>query len=361
MRKVILVACLLVAAAALIFYFSRDASSDEAGSDAIATTTAVREDIVQSAVAIGTVKPRVGAEVKVGSQLSGVVTRLYVNVGDNVGKGSLLAQLDDSIWRARVDSLSAELAAARAEVEYARTEYERNRKLRDTAVPALQVESNRRNYEVKQAAVEAIRARLDEARVQLGYARITSPVAGTVASVSTYEGETVAASFAAPTFVTIVDLDKLEVQSFVDEADIGKVRTGQAVVVRVDSFPGEDLEGVVDAIYPKAQLVNNVVNYVVIVRITDKKGLLIRPEMTAHVDFVLDRRPAAVTVPRTALLREGGRKYVIVRTDRGWRKRAVVSGIQTSQRVEIRSGLAVGSEIAADAQQWKKLRKESGK
>jgi RND family efflux transporter MFP subunit len=353
------VALIAVATAGSFLFFGGDPAGASASSE-LTTLRVDRQDIVQSAVAIGTVKSKVGAEVKVGSQLSGVVSRLYVNVGDVVEKGGLLAELDDAIWRARVRSMESALNAAESEARYALSDYERNRALRGSALSELQVEDAKRRYEVRAAAVENARSQLAEARVQLGYARITAPVSGTIASVSTYEGETVAASFSAPTFVTIVDLDNLEVQSYVDEADIGKVGVGQQVKVRIDSFAGQELDGVVDAIYPKAQLVNNVVNYIVIVGIVDKKGLTIRPEMTAHVDFVVGRADDALAVPRTALLREGSRRFVVVQDARGMRKVPVKTGLQTTQVVEIVSGLKEGQIVVADAQQWKKTHTEQG-
>lgn len=351
MRTLSLIAVIGVAAAAVAFVVIRRGDAQGTASSPVRTIQAERENLTQSVTAIGTVKSKVGAEVKVGSQLSGVVTKLFVNVGDKVEKGDTLALLDDALWRARVDGLSAELAAAQAEARYAATEQERMSNLRD--ITGLQREGNKRNAEVRNAAVDQIRARLAEARVQLGYTRITAPVTGTIASVSTYEGETVAASFSAPTFVTIVDLQRLEIQTYVDETDIGKVRSEQKVSVRVDAYPDEELEGRVDAIYPKAQLVNNVVNYIVIVDLVDTRGLLIRPEMTSHINFILDERKGAVSVPRAALLHDGGRKYVVVQSGGGWRKQPVETGIQTGQKVEIATGVAEGETIAADVQQWK--------
>jgi multidrug resistance efflux pump len=153
---------------------------------------------------------------------------------------------------------------------------------------ASQVENGRRNSQVREAMVEQARARLSEARVQLGYTRIRAPIAGTVASVSTYEGETVAAAFSAPTFVTIVDLTRLELQAYVDEHDIGAVRAGERVQFRVDAFRERELSGVVRAIYPKPQLINNVVNYIVIVDFQNPPEVIVRPEMTAHVTFTAD-------------------------------------------------------------------------
>jgi RND family efflux transporter MFP subunit len=250
-------------------------------------------------VAVGIVKSQVGAEVKVGSQLSGVVAKLHVGVGDSVERGDSLADLDDAQWRARVTSLEAELAAAVAELDYARSDVSRMERV--ASFSPAQVENGQRNVQVRQAMVEQSRARLAEARVQLGYARIRAPIAGTVASVSTYEGETVAAAFSAPTFVTIVDLTRLELQAFVDEHDIATVRAGQRVSFLVDAFRTRELTGTVRAIYPKPQLVNNVVNYIVIVDFEIPADLVVRPEMTAHVKFAAGD---ANEEPKTAL-REG--------------------------------------------------------
>lgn len=234
-------------------------------------------------VAVGIVKSQVGAEVKVGSQLSGVVQKLHVGVGDLVERGAALADLDDAQWRARVTSLEAELAAATAEMEFARADVSRMERV--SSFSPSQVENGRRNLQVREAMVQQAKARLAEARVQLGYTRIRAPIAGTVASVSTYEGETVAAAFSAPTFVTIVDLGRLELQAYVDEHDIGAVQTGQGVTFRVDAFRNRELGGTVRAIYPKPQLVNNVVNYIVVVDFAIPGDLTLRPEMTAHVRF----------------------------------------------------------------------------
>jgi len=146
----------------------------------------VPEATAADVVAVGVVKSQVGAEVKVGSQLSGIVARLHVNVGDIVKRGDALAELDDAQWKARVASLEADLIAAEAELAYARSDVSRMERV--ASYSPAQVENGRRNVQVREAAVGATRAKLDEARVELGYAHIRSPIAGTVASVSTYEG-----------------------------------------------------------------------------------------------------------------------------------------------------------------------------
>jgi macrolide-specific efflux system membrane fusion protein len=315
------------------------------------TVRATRERMFESVVATGTVKPKVGAEVKVGSQLSGVVVKLNVNVGDRVSKGDLLALLDGAALRARADTLRAELNAAIAEEKYAESELRKRERLVDT-IPAIDLESSRRNLAVRVANIEQARSRLADAEIQLGYIEIRAPISGVIGSVSTYRGETVAASFQSPTFATIIDLDRLEVQAYVDETDIGRVHVGQRVQFEVDAFRGRPLEGVVRAIHPKAVLVNNVVNYVVIIDITDSQGLAIRPEMTARISLVLQEKTDVIGLPRSAVLTEGDRHFVFAQTTAGLRKKPVKTGMFTTGRIEIVEGLRESEAVLADAQQW---------
>lgn len=353
MRRTIIVAGLIFAALVAYGYASKPSWMRKASDDdKLPTLRAARQTLTESTVATGTVKTKVGAEVKVGSQVSGIVADLKVNVGDAVSKGDVLATIRSDEPQARVESLRAELASAVAEREYAESELRKAQKLADV-IPAVQVENIQKNLKVKDAAVQRARASLREAEIQLRYTVITAPVSGTIASVSTYRGETVAASLAAPTFVTIVDLDRLEVQAYVDETDIGRVEVGQPVTIRVDAYPRRELAGVVRAIYPKAQLINNVVNYVVIIDIVDRAGLQIRPEMTAHVTFILEQKKGVLSIPRNALLRENGRTFVVVRQGDNWVEREVTTGLQTRDRIEIAKGLKEGDLVVADKQAWK--------
>lgn len=348
-----------VATLGLVLFWLANASFGRSVEGELPQVEARRETLIESTVSLGIIKLKVGAEVKVGSQLSGVVAKLNVNIGQQVRQGEVLALIDDAEWRERQKVLAAELSAAIAEMDYAESELRRRERLTEV-IAAVEIEERRRNLAVRRAEVERARARLAEVETQLGYTAITAPVSGTIASVSTYEGETVAASLAAPTFVTIVDLSRLELQAFVDESDIGKVAVGQEVVFRVDAFPDQELAGSVAAIFPKAQLVNNVVTYVVLIEITDRGSLLLRPEMTAHVDFVLERKDDVVAVPRRALLRQGGDDYVVVREGSAWVERPVQVGLQTPQRVEIVEGLEEGETVVADKVAWQG-RQEGGR
>jgi len=354
MRWLLILAGLVVAIALVAWTPSFDSSAAKRRAADLSTTTAERRTLEQSAVAIGTVEPQVGAEVKVGSQVSGVVERLAVRIGDRVERGDLLVTLRDDERKAGIAALAAELEAAVAERKFAAAELERADGVREL-LPRADLDAARRQLAVRIAEVARLEARLDEARIALGYHAIRAPIAGTVAAVSTQVGETVAASFSAPTFVTIVDLARLEVRASVDETDIGRVNVGQDVTVRVDAFAGARLPGVVRAIYPKAELVNNVVTYVVVVDVVDRRDLILRPEMTVHVDFPLARRDGVVALPRAALFDEAGRTFVVARGAGGWEEREVVAGLTTARDVEIVSGLAAGEVVIADRQAWQDL------
>jgi RND family efflux transporter MFP subunit len=234
--------------------------------------------------ATGVIRPMTGAEVRVGSRVSGVVRRLFVQIGDRVRKGQLLAELDDRDLAAGFREARAAVEAAEADLAYAHADLERKRELRESALLApSELEVAQRASDVAAQQLEGARARLQFASTQLGYSRIVAPIAGVVASVSTQEGETVAASFASPTFLTLLDLTRLEVWAYVDETDIGRIRTGQPARFTVDTYGDDPFEGRVAAIYPKAEIRDNVVNYVAVIRFDPPAGRILRPDMTTTV------------------------------------------------------------------------------
>ena len=305
-----------------------------------------RRDISATVMAMGVVRPMVGAEVKVGSRVSGVVTRLRANIGDVVQAGDVIAEIDDAEFRARVAQNEATLARSRAEAELDRVNLERLQTMAEREfVSRQQLDAAESALQVSRAQVRLAEANLESARIQLSYTRITAPIGGVVASVSTQEGETVAASFAAPTFVNIIDLDRLEVHAYVDETDIGRVREGQEARFSVDSYPAEEFRGEVTAIYPKAVIQDNVVNYVVTVRIMDREARTLRPEMTAAVTLVLEPRPDVVAVPSSAVARDRAERYVMVVEDGGPVRRTVDVGWTQGGWTEIVEGLAEGETI----------------
>jgi RND family efflux transporter MFP subunit len=302
-----------------------------------------RRTIGSSVKATGVVKPRIGAEVKVGSRVSGVVARLHVQIGDKVARGHLLAELETRELAARRDQTQAALAAAFATLQYARSDLARKQALGAVELLSaadLDVAERSRGVAEQQHAEAA--ANLDFARTQLGYARITAPIAGIVASVATQEGETVAASLAAPTFVTLVDLARLEVWAYVDETDIGRIAKGQRARFTVDTYPDHEFEGRVTAVYPQAEIRDNVVNYVTVVTFDPPRDHTLRPEMTTTVRIAIETRENVLAVPRRAVRREQGRTFVL--TPAG-EKRSVTVGSRNETDCEIVDGLREGDEV----------------
>jgi macrolide-specific efflux system membrane fusion protein len=349
MKKSLVVATVIALVAASGWYALQRLSKDRgAAAQATWTEAAVtRRDISSSIRATGIIKPMVGAEVRVGSRVSGVVTRLHTNVGDEVSRGQLLAELDSTELRARLDQAVAALDRARAELDYADSELRRKTQLAQSGVASpTDLELAENAFRVAELRVAEGEANVDYARTQLGYAQIRAPIAGVVASVSTQEGETVAASFTTPTFVTIMDLDRLELRAHVDETDIGRVSEGQRAQFTVDTYPETDFEGTVTSIYPDAVIENTVVNYITIISIGDRQGKTLRPEMTANVTLFLETRENVLTVPRKAIRRDRGRYVVSVVHDGTLEEREVRVGWRDDTFTEIVKGLEEGETVA---------------
>ncbi len=317
------------------FFVKKDADSSS-----VKTVPVVRRDIGSFVLATGIVKPMIGAEVKVGSRVSGVVKRLRAQIGDMVEAGQVIAELDESEFKARLDQNIAALRKAEADLEYSKVNLERQKSLLEKNFTSRQqVDMAENAYKTASAQVSQAKANVEYAEVQRGYTKIYAPISGVIASISTQEGETVAASLAAPTFVNLIDLTRLEVQTYVDETDIGKINTGLEAVFTVDTFRDTDFEGKVKAIYPKAVIQDNVVNYIVTVEITDFKDKILRPEMTASVTIYLETRRNVLAVPASAITRERGEYFVTVLENGNQVRRNIRTGWRDGGYTEIISGL----------------------
>ncbi|MFG1691787.1 efflux RND transporter periplasmic adaptor subunit, partial [Gemmatimonadota bacterium] len=243
-------------------FLTSDADTGEEASS-YRTANVARRDIRSTVLATGVIRPMVGAEVQVGSRVSGILQTLNVSIGDRVQAEEVLARLDPTEFQARLDQALAILETAQVEERFAGIGLTRARDLRDREVISqVEMDSAERGYQVASANLSQARANARSAQIQLDYTVIRAPVSGVVASVSTQVGETVAASFASPTFVTIIDLDRLEIWAYVDETDIGRVEVGQEARFTVDTYLDTEFHGTVTAIQPQAEIVDNVVNYV---------------------------------------------------------------------------------------------------
>jgi RND family efflux transporter MFP subunit len=276
----------------------------------------------------------------------------------------VIAELDKADLEAVVAQRRADVAVgearvtdAEARLKLAELELERARSLRTDQIGSQQeLDSAVMTFAVAQAAlrlaqrqVEATTAARQESEARLSYATITAPISGVIGSVSTQEGETVSAGLSAPTFVTLIDLNRLQVDAFVDEVDIGKVRVGQQGVFTVDAFPGQEFEGKVAAIYPKAVIQENVVNYDVVVEIQTPYTRLLRPDMTANVTILLEARTGVLAVPAQAVKRERGKNLVHVSSGGQVEAREVKVGWKDGPWIEIASGVQEGQTVLLDA------------
>jgi len=311
------------------------------------TTYAVaeRRTIASAVLATGIIRLRVGAEVRVGSQLSGIVKELNVTVGSRIKKGDVIARIDSRSLEARLAQAQAQVRVFEQEVERARIELSRAQRLDvKKLVARTEVEDRKLDLAEARARLEKSRRDAEVVETDLGYAVIRAPIAGTIASVTTQEGETVAASFTTPTFVTIIADNALEVVAMVDETDIGAVETGNAVTFTVESYPAMEFNGTVKQIAPKGAIISGVVNFEVMIDIESDASVL-KPDMTANVSIRTAEREAVV-LPAGAVLRDGFARYVLIDKGGELERRPVTIGTRDGGFTEIRQGLSPGDRVA---------------
>lgn len=319
------------------FYVARRGGSQRSEAE-VRIVHAERRLIASTVNATGTIRLRVGAEVRVGSQLSGIVKELNVTVGSHVKAGDVIAEIDDRPIQARLAEAEAQVEMDRATLERAQVNYRRAQELVSQAlIPTQQADDLRLALQEAKAKYEKALRDRDLVKVDLGYVQIRAPISGTVASVSTQRGETVAASFAAPTFVTIIGEHALELVAMVDETDIANVRRGNPVTFTVDAYPSRDFDGTVERVAPKATIVSGVVNYEVTIAIRKDEELL-KPDMTANVS-VQTAQHSALVVPSAAVQHDGEQAFVYLSGGASPERRPVVTGNKENGFVEIKKGI----------------------
>jgi HlyD family secretion protein len=282
----------------------------------VAYVTAVLErgDIVETVGATGTLQAV--TTVQVGSQVSGTIESLGADFNSVVKRGQVIARLDPSLFEARLGQSRANLITARANVDRQKAsvtdmkqKYERARELfAQQLVPESELETAKANYEgalaqlkANEAAVSQAEANLNQAQVDLNHTIIATPIDGVVINRAVDVGQTVAASFQAPVlFVIANDLSRMQVNAAVDEADIGRVRTGQDVQFRVDAYPDRAFAGRVEQIRLQPQTIQNVVSYNTIITVDNSEQKLM-PGMTATVSIVVNKAEGVLRLPAAAL------------------------------------------------------------
>jgi RND family efflux transporter MFP subunit len=299
-------------------------------------------DLDATVTATGTIRLRTGAEVRVGTQISGIVTELNVTVGSHVGKNDVIAVIDSRGLDARIQQAKAQIAVDHAAEAKLEAQLSRTKQLRGL-VPRQQEDDLEDDLKNARAKLEKSKSDLTVVESDIPYLTIRAPITGTVASISTQQGETVAASFNAPTFATIIEDNALELVAMVDETDIAGVRTSNGVQFLTETYPSREFHGVVERIAPKATIVSGVVNYEVGIKLRDAVTLL-KPDMTANVTIQTAHR-RAVTLPDEAIHKKGDERFVYVKRNGMPERRTVVAGQRSTGRTEVRKGLNVDEEV----------------
>ena len=259
-----------------------------------------RGDIVNTVSCSGTLEA-VGT-VEVGTQVSGVLNKIYVDFNDKVRKNQVLAVLDTVLLKAQVMEARANYEKAEAQLQEAKADYDRNLPLfQKGLISEADYLPSKINLKIQEASVKSSQAAVIRADRNLKFAVIRSPIDGTVIQRSVEEGQTVAASLQAPTlFIIAEDLSKMEIHAQVDESDIGQIKNGQKAVFEVQAYPDKQFEGVIRQVRLQPEVVQNVVNYTVVVDADNKDDLLL-PGMTATIDFYVEEVKDILMVPNTAL------------------------------------------------------------
>ena len=264
------------------------------------TEKAVRANIQNSVTATGTIEPV--TSVTVGTQVSGIVSKLFVDYNSVVKKGQVIAELDKTNLISELNTTKANLSSAMSTLKYESDNYKRYKTLFDKGlVSADEYETAKLSYDKARQSVASAKESVTKAQTNLGYATITSPIDGVVLSKSVEEGQTVAASFNTPELFTIAkNLTDMRVIADVDEADIGEVKEGARVTFTVDAYPNDTFEGEVTQVRQEATTTNNVVTYEVVIS-APNNDLKLKPGLTANVTIFTAEKQNVLCVPSKAL------------------------------------------------------------
>ena len=264
------------------------------------TAKAERQDIHTTITATGTIEPV--TSVTVGTQVSGIVSKLYVDYNSVVKKGQVIAELDKTNLTSELNRAKADLSSAESTLAYETANFKRYQTLFNKGlVSANDYESAKLSYEKARQTAASSRENVQKAQTNLGYATITSPIDGVVLSKAVEEGQTVAASFNTPELFNIAqDLTDMRVIADIDEADIGGVKEGQRVTFTVDAFPDDKFEGQVTQVRQEATTTSNVVTYEVVIS-APNKDLKLKPGLTANVTIYTLEKNGVLAVPAKAL------------------------------------------------------------
>ena len=359
-NKIVWIGVVAVVLVALVIWFMSGGKKEQTVE--FETAKVEKQNISTSITATGTIEPV--TSVTVGTQVSGIVSKLYVDYNSVVKKGQVIAELDKTNLISELNRAKADLTSAQSTLNYETSNFNRYQTLFDKGlVSANDYESARLSYDKARQSVASSRESVQKAQTNLGYATITSPIDGVVLSKAVEEGQTVAASFNTPELFTIAqDLTDMRVIADIDEADIGGVKEGQRVTFTVDAFPEDRFEGQVTQVRQQATTSSNVVTYEVVIS-APNKDLKLKPGLTANVTiYTLEKNdvlaaPAKALrfVPNEALLKNGQQIEDVEAKTKVWtlegntfKAHAVEVGTSNGMLTEITSGISAGTEVLVD-------------
>lgn len=296
-KKLLVIAAIAAIAALVVWLLSGGKKEETITFDTAAVAPA---NIMNSITATGTIEPV--TSVTVGTQVSGIVSKLFVDYNSVVKKGQVIAELDKTNLMSQLNTAKTQLATAQSQLNYQTANYKRYKTLFEKGLVAADDFDNAKlSYTQAKEQVVSAKEEVQRAQTNLGYATITSPIDGVVLSKSVEEGQTVAASFSTPELFTIAqDLTNMQVVADVDEADIGDVKEGERVSFTVDAYPDDTFEGEVKQVRQEATTTNNVVTYEVVIS-APNADLKLKPGLTANVTIYTAERKGVLSVPSKAL------------------------------------------------------------
>lgn len=296
-KKTLVIAAVAAIAALAVWLLSGGKKEEKITFDTAAVAPA---NIMNSITATGTIEPV--TSVTVGTQVSGIVSKLFVDYNSVVKKGQVIAELDKTNLMSQLNTAKTQLATAQSLLNYQTANYKRYKTLFEKGLVAADDFDNAKlSYTQAKEQVVSAKEEVQRAQTNLGYATITSPIDGVVLSKSVEEGQTVAASFSTPELFTIAqDLTNMQVVADVDEADIGDVKEGERVTFTVDAYPDDTFKGEVKQVRQEATTTNNVVTYEVVIS-APNADLKLKPGLTANVTIYTAERKGVLSVPSKAL------------------------------------------------------------
>ena len=296
-KKTLVIVAVAAIAALAVWLLSGGKKEEKITFDTAAVAPA---NIMNSITATGTIEPV--TSVTVGTQVSGIVSKLFVDYNSVVKKGQVIAELDKTNLMSQLNTAKTQLATAQSQLNYQTTNYKRYKTLFEKGLVAADDFDNAKlSYTQAKEQVASAKEEVQRAQTNLGYATITSPIDGVVLSKSVEEGQTVAASFSTPELFTIAqDLTNMQVVADVDEADIGDVKEGERVTFTVDAYPDDTFDGEVKQVRQEATTTNNVVTYEVVIS-APNADLKLKPGLTANVTIYTAERKGVLSVPSKAL------------------------------------------------------------